>query len=44
MKQCKIVGCGNDVSLIYYKYGVCEKHWQLHCDDKKRFEFDSIGC
>jgi hypothetical protein len=31
--SCDVKRCNQPSVLVWYKYEVCEKHWQKHCDD-----------
>ena len=37
MSKCQVKYCRDESSVLYYGKEVCEKHWQKHCDDTKRF-------
>ena len=34
---CQITKCMNECELYYYGKGVCRKHWDEHCNKKKKF-------
>ena len=37
---CEVKRCKRNISLYYNKekWGVCERHWEKHCDDGDKFD------
>jgi len=34
----EIKNCRQRADYIYYGHGVCDGHWEDHCDNEKRFD------
>jgi hypothetical protein len=34
---CQVKRCRRPAVMDYYGFGVCDLHWSLDCDEKKRF-------
>jgi len=39
---CDVKRCRRPATLGYYGKGVCSYHWQLHCDETRRFNLKQV--
>lgn len=42
MDQCQVVRCRQPAEIIYYGKDVCQKHWEMHCENKRRFDLRDV--
>jgi hypothetical protein len=42
MDKCAVARCKAPTEIFYYNKPVCEKHWNQHCDDVKKFNLKEV--